>query len=161
VVLPLSPTAKALFIEWHDTHCREQENHALPAMVRGAYAKLKGYAPRFALIHAVASNPQATQVEEESVGAALELVEYFKIQVQRVAPLLASHARTPAGRCEQSIKRALAQGRCLPKRAIQRNGNADGPLFKQVWKSLVDQGVIIRDPSDTHRQVYRLRSCTP
>ncbi len=68
IVLPLSPTAKALFIEWHDQHCREQENHALPAIVRGAYAKLKGYAPRFALIHAVASNPRRPRLRRNPSG---------------------------------------------------------------------------------------------
>jgi len=145
VILDLSSHAKDLFIEWHDTHCAEAENPALPPLVRGAYAKLKGYAPRLALIHALAANPHAKQVEERSIGAAVDLVEYFKIQVQRVAPLLGCHARTPEARCEQSIRRAFAHGRSLSRRDAQRAGNAQASVFNPIWAALLKKQVLVLD----------------
>ena len=157
IVLGLSAPAKTLFVEWHDTHCAEQENPALPSLVQGAYAKLKGYAPRFALIHALASNPHAQHIEAESIGAAEDLVEYFKIQVQRVAPLLARHARTPEACCEHSIRRALARGKRLTKRDIQRAGNTPADLFNHIWAALLTKGALIPGTDETQRKVFQLR----
>ncbi len=158
VILGLSSNAKALFIEWHDKHCAEAENPALPPLVRGAYAKLKGYAPRLALIHALAANPHAKQVEEGSIGAAVDLVEYFKTQAQRVAPLLGCHARTPEARCEQSIRRACAHGRSLSKRDAQRAGNAQASVFNPVWAALLKKQVLDLDTDVSGRpKHYRLR----
>jgi len=130
LVLTVSPAAKQLFIEWHDKHCTEQENPHLPPLVRGAYTKLKGYAPRLALIHALA---EAHQVEAESIGAAAELVEYFKIHVRRVAPLLWSDARTDEGLCKASLMRQFANGRRLKKREAQRSGTFKAYIFNSVW----------------------------
>jgi hypothetical protein len=77
VILDLSPNAKALFIEWHDKHCAEAETQLCPRSC-GASRQAEGYAPRLALIHALATNPHATQIEEGSIGAAVDLVEYSK-----------------------------------------------------------------------------------
>jgi hypothetical protein len=158
VVLNLSPAAKQLFIEWHDKHCADQENVNLPTLVRGAYAKLKGYAPRFALIHALASNPDSQQVEAESIGAAAELVEYFKVQVQRVAPLLGCYARTPEGRCKASLRRAYENGRRLSKREAQRSGNAHASVFNAVWAEWVRTGVLLPEMNEEGRQVYYMKA---
>ena len=87
-------------------------------------------------------------------------MEYFSIQVQRVAPLLGCHARTPEGRCEQSIRRALAHGKGMTKRQAQRFGNADADIFNKVWTALLKKRVIIPDTDKTPCQTFRLRVAT-
>jgi hypothetical protein len=157
IVLELTLKAKQLFVEWHDQHCVEQESLDLSPFCRGAYAKLKGYAPRFALIHALATNPDAREVTEESIGAAADLVEYFKIQAKRVDPLLGKRARTPLGRCQESIKRAFARKRQLTKREAQRSGNATAELFNAAWDSLLARGVVIPNELSGRTRTFCLR----
>jgi hypothetical protein len=157
LLLDLTPEAKELFVEWHDKHCEEQEDMALPAIVRGAYAKLKGYTPRFALIHALASNPSARQVDVDSIGAAAELADYFKLQVRRVAPLLGSAAKTPIGRCRHSLLRIFAGGRKVTKRDAQRSVTATTDVFHGVWDELVRQDRLISE-TDGRRTLFSLRS---
>ena len=51
-----------MYTEFHDMHCQETEDPALSPMLRGFYAKLKGYCARLALIHAICTNPNAVEI---------------------------------------------------------------------------------------------------
>ena len=157
VVLRFSRKAKELFVKWHDMHCTEQEDLTLPGLVRGAYSKLKGYGARLALIHALASNPNAQEVDVESVGAAADLTDYFKKQVQRVAPLLGASARTPEGRCKQSLQRLFSNGKRLTKREAQRAGNAEAKVFNTVWNAWIQEKRLVPDTTNNHRHVFYMR----
>jgi hypothetical protein len=105
VYLDLTPDARSLFVKWHDAHCAEAESPSLSPFLQGGYAKLKGYGARLALIHAVTTDPTATAVGAESVAAAADLIDYFKAQAAKVAPLLSHSKWNPIERCRQEIRR--------------------------------------------------------
>ena len=142
VVLGLDPLAKALFMKWHDEHCAKLEAPHLSPILKGFHAKLKGYCARFALIHALCVNPEATEIPPVSVAAACELVDYFAGQCRLVAPLLVRTHLSPWEKCERDIRRALSGGRVLPKRSVQRAGNSKAKIFNPVWDDLIKAGTI-------------------
>ncbi len=105
--------------------------------LQGMYAKLKGYCARLALIHAVCTDPMAPAVEQSSVAAAADLVDYFKAQARKVIPLLSQRRATVHQRCEQDIKRALSGRKVLTKRELQRTGNTPAGVFNEVFEAMV------------------------
>ena len=154
VVLGLHPVAKTLFMKWHDEHCAKLEAPYLSPILKGFYAKLKGYAARFALIHALCENPQATEIPPESIAAACDLVDYFAGQCRLVAPLLVRTHLNPREKCERDIRRALSGGQVLRKRTVQRAGNSNAEIFNPAWDSLVKAGTI--SPSTDRAGYFRL-----
>jgi hypothetical protein len=159
IILDLSPAAQGFFREWHDVHCHETESRNLPPELRGFYAKLKGYCPRLALIHAVCDSPDTQTVGIESVAAAADLVDYFKANATKVMPFLTPKKLSPHEKCEREIRRMLASGHILTKREVQRNGNSTARVFNEVWDALLkaDQLVEIEKPETKgSRTGYRL-----
>ncbi|TKB64001.1 MAG: DUF3987 domain-containing protein [Nitrospira sp.] len=146
VVLGLHPVAKTLFVKWHDEHCAKLEAPHLSPILKGFHAKLKGYAARFALIHALCENPRATEIPPESIAAACDLVDYFAGQCRLVAPLLVRTHLSPQEKCERDIRRALSGGQVLCKRTVQRAGNSKANVFKCAWDALVKDGTIYQAP---------------
>jgi hypothetical protein len=151
-VLELSTDAARLFVQWHDHHCTETESPVVDPALRGYYAKLKGYCPRLALIHALCLNPKCNLIEEESVAAAADLIEYFKRQVARLVPYLKPSKKSGQERCEDAIRRALKNGRILTKRQLCRLGNAPATTFNPVFQAMLETGTLI----DMEKQRYRL-----
>ena len=90
------------------------------------------------------------EVDVESVGVAADLTDYFKKQVQRVGPLLRASARTPEGRCKQSLQRLFSNGKRLTKREAQRAGNAEAKVFNTVWNAWVQEKRLVPDTTDNH-----------
>jgi hypothetical protein len=83
-------------------------------------------------------NPEANAIGKESVGAAADLVEFFKAQAARVAPLLVRKRLTQHERCEREIRRLLAGGKVLTKREVQRYSNAPATIFNDVFQALLE-----------------------
>jgi hypothetical protein len=158
VVLGLHPLAKTLFKKWHDEHCAKLDTPHLSPILKGFYAKLKGYAARFAMIHALCVNPQATEIPAESIAAACELVDYFAGQCRLVAPLLVRTHLSPQEKCERDILRVLKGGQACTKRIVQRAGNSKAEVFNQAWDALVRAGTIHPDPNQAGR--FRLAEAT-
>lgn len=142
VSLALTSEAQARFIQWHDQHCSQTEDKSLPPFLRGVYAKLKGYGPRLALVHAVVSNPSAANVERGSVDAAIVLVEYFKTQAWRVMPLIGQRRTNAVDRCKEEIRRKLSVCRSMKRRELQKNSAFDAEVFNQALCELRSPGII-------------------
>lgn len=142
VSLALTSEAQARFIQWHDQHCSQTEDTSLPPFLRAVYAKLKGYCPRLALVHALVSNPSADKVERVSVDAAIAMVDYFKAQAWRVMPLLGQSKTSEVERCKAEIRRKLSVSRSLKKRDLQHNSAFQAETFNQALNELTSPGVI-------------------
>lgn len=158
IILTLTTHARHLFSTWHDEHCAEMELDC-PAESRGFWAKLKGICGRLALIHAVCTDPSATTVTEASISAACDLTDYFRRQVEKVAPLFAKRKPSPHRRCEDEIRRALAGGRRLSKRAIQRSGHSPATVFNEVFGAMIQAEQLDEFPlpgGRGERKVYQL-----
>ncbi len=132
VVLPLTPAAKGFFTNWHDVHCQEGEDTNLSSFMQAVYSKLRGYGGRFALIHAVCSNPGAAVVDVESVAAAAAQIEYFKRQAFKVDAALPQKKNDPLERCKTAIRRRLSVCRALKRRELQRRIKCTAEIFNQA-----------------------------
>jgi len=98
ISLPFTANAQHIWAEWYNGHFLEPEVTSLAEdYLSGPWAKLEAYAPRLALILHLAriadGDPTAGGmcVDEESLTAALAIVEYFKSHVRRVYALLHAH----------------------------------------------------------------------
>lgn len=143
VSLPLSDEAITLFREWHDIHCKESEQQSLPPFLRAAYAKLKGYCPRLALIHALATNPATERVERVSVEAAIQLVNYFKVQARKVMPLIGQNKSSEVERCKAEIRRKLSVSRSMKKRDIQKSSAFDAAVFNEAFTEMTAPQLVV------------------
>ncbi len=119
--LTLTPEAQERFIEWHDQHSLEGVEQASSPFLQGVYSKLKGYCARLSLIHALGTNPQAKQVEIESLEAGITLVDYFKAQAFRVDGFFSLGKHHPVKKFKVSIRRKLSDCRHIKKRDLQRS----------------------------------------
>jgi hypothetical protein len=86
--LPLSPEAKAVWIEFYERHAKRQAR-APSASLAAAFSKLEGYAARFALIfHVVRTshveNPATTPIDVESMRCGIEVAELCAYEAVRV-----------------------------------------------------------------------------
>lgn len=160
VRLNLTEDGKKLFVEWHDSHCAEGEDANLSGYLQGAYAKLKGYCARLALIHALCTDPTATSVNDESVAAAAGLIEYFKGEAKKVDAALGRGKNHPVELCKAAIRRQLSVCRCLKKRDLQRKMNANADIFNQAIAEMRLAEVTV-GISDGQEVVYPNRKLTP
>lgn len=92
VMLHFTPAGRKVWREWTEAHADEQNAPAFPAVLSGPWQKMMAYAARLALIvHRVrwaAGEHVSHDVDEQSMGAAGELVDYFKSHARRVYALL-------------------------------------------------------------------------
>lgn len=143
VILAMTSDGLEKYVIWHDRICLEMEVPTLSPVLKGFYAKLKGYCGRLALIHALCVDPNALSVGVGNVDAAIAMTEYFKCQAEKVCALLAQPKKTPLERCEREILRNLSHGRIITKRQLQQGGNAEAAVFKTVFDQLVASGKIV------------------
>jgi hypothetical protein len=136
--LRLTREAQARFEEWVNSHGQEMDSPSLSPALKVFYAKLRGYCARLALIHALATDPQAKEIGETSVLAAAAQVDNFKAQASKVADRLCRFVGvgTPIERCKEAIRRKLRGGQRLKKREIQRCTNYDRKVFLQAFEAL-------------------------
>lgn len=141
VELPLTPDAQEHFIAWHDALSEEAEVDTCSAFIRASYSKLKGYCGRLALIHALGTDPKATEIGMESIKAAEELVSYFKGQAGRIAPVLTPFKSSTVERCKAEIRRKLSASRFLKKRELQKNSAFSADIFNKALEELLEPEV--------------------
>jgi hypothetical protein len=142
----LTPDGTVVFRDWHDCHFEKLEESHVDPKLRGFYSKLKGYCARLALIHAVSTDPDAEEVDKDSVEAAIAQIEYFKGQVERVVQHMGGSvgvgtvgtrdSRIWACRC--GIVRHVQAGKVGSRREAQRLGNHPADIFNPAWDSLVN-----------------------
>ena len=91
----MTPDASALFGEWFNAHCLETEQPDFPAHLKGAWAKMRAYCGRLALVLtmlSVAYDPtyegQNPVIDMVAVQDAIILLNYFKNHARRVRSLL-------------------------------------------------------------------------
>jgi hypothetical protein len=88
VVIPFSPLGKHVWRSWITEHCVQQEEFELQDSLRGAWAKMPGYAARLALVLQMCrwacAEAVSDAVDETSMAGAAQLIEYFKAHVRRV-----------------------------------------------------------------------------
>ncbi len=153
-VLDLTPGAWDRYQQWHDAHCELSEGENVSSALRGFYSKHKGYCLRLALIHAVSSDPDACQVDVESVQAAIEQTEYFKQQAAQVVSRLNVGVGTVGSKeyrvwlCRERIVKGFREGRFHTRRDAQRMGNYPAEIFREAWDSLVHPSRLIEGPKD-------------
>ena len=145
--MDLTPAAFERFQEWHDRLMEEMEQPAFPEHLKGFFSKLKGYCARLALIHALASDPTAETIGEESILAATKQIEFFKGQAIKVAERIGLSVGTDlqgkVEKCRDSIVRAVRRRGPSKRRDIQRATNCSNTEFSKAWESLFQ-----REPGD-------------
>jgi hypothetical protein len=137
-VLKLSPEARTIWVQWHDSHCAEMERPGLHPFLRGAYAKLKGYCARLALIHALATDPTVIEISPQSMEAGIQLTEYFRSQAIRVSSLFVQHRGSNIERCEREIVAKVTASPGDKKRDYQRRSAFDGTIFNAALDGLLN-----------------------
>jgi len=140
----MTPDAWAAFELWHNDHCKQMESRTLTPGLKGFYSKHRGYCARLALCHAVALDPDMTEVTLESVNAAIAQIEYFKEQAAGIVRQLDVGVGTVGTRsyrvwsCREGIVRHVKGGRMRNRRAVQRQLNYERDIFTDAWDSLVN-----------------------
>jgi DNA polymerase I-like protein with 3'-5' exonuclease and polymerase domains len=89
--LPLSPEAKAVWVEFYNGWAQEQAG--VDGELAAAFAKLEAYAARFALLHHVVNRvargeDDRAPVERESVEAGIALCRWFANEARRIYSML-------------------------------------------------------------------------
>jgi hypothetical protein len=106
------------------------------------YAKLKGCCARIALILALCTDPDSNEVGTQSIGAACDIIDYFKAHADQILPLSVKGKRTPEKQCEDKILRRYEGGEVLTKREVQRSFTCDVVVFNKTHAALVELGRI-------------------
>lgn len=112
-VLRFTPTGKRAWVEWITDHYSEMDAPDFPVNLRGPWAKMQGYAARFALIlhlcRRACGESQSPDVDEASMLASADLADYFKSHAKAVYRQLRA---TPE---DQQLTDALAWIRRQPE----------------------------------------------
>jgi len=146
--LAFTDEAKTEWITWYNDHCLEPYHQDFPAILKGPWAKLRGYSVTLALILALSDNSKATVVSKEPALGAISLIEeYFKPHLKRLYPKMLSRKRTPFDLCRAAIMRVLDQ-RNLTHKEIRQGirGRFKGDLVREVLEDLRDSGTIATRP---------------
>lgn len=146
VCIHLSRAAKRIWVRWNAEHADEQNKPSFPAVLSGPWQKMVSYAARLALIvHSLrwaAQEPVGHDVDEQSMAAACDLVEYFKSHARRVYTLL--HMSADDKRALAAIEWIRRQpGQKATSRAIQRchvGGVKTAEEAKTLLMDLVERG---------------------
>lgn len=110
---------RQLWREWYDETADEMRDDALPASLKGIWAKLPSQLARLSLILHVSwaadagQQPTAT-IPESTLAAAVVLADYFKAH----ARVVMGEVRTPRSRLEDRILRGLASAGACSTRTI-------------------------------------------
>lgn len=143
VPLSLTSEAQRFWRTWHDNHMQESES--VSPQMRGFYSKLKGYCARLALIHALASDPEAEAISLASLQAAAGQIEFFKQEMVKVLNhlcLSVGRHTHEVERAREVILRALKKQGGITRRDAQRLQNCNASTFGFVWDSLTNPQLI-------------------
>ena len=142
--LPLSHDAKQRFVQFYNEWARLQAD--AEGDLASVYSKLEAYAARFALIHSVVTHVTKgtadSQVEAESVEAAVELVRWFAAETRRIYTALAESDD------DRHTRRLIDLIRCkggrITARELQRSNSRRFPNAEAAEKDLqllIDAGL--------------------
>ncbi|MCA8975046.1 MAG: DUF3987 domain-containing protein, partial [Planctomycetes bacterium] len=149
--LPLDDEARRLFVAFHD----QNGSASLAAAQKGdgdlaaALSKLRGYAPRLALVLALARAAESGTAEllqvidGESMRGAIDLVHYFESECRRLYARMA--ATTPSSRKAKVLARFRQGGADGASRTDIRDclgRNARGEEISAIVDALVDEALI-------------------
>lgn len=106
VVVTFTDEGRGTFIEWVNSHHKEQEDLLFPENLRGPWAKLEGYCARLALIlqeaRYVSGEAKSESVDAPSVEGAAALIDYFKSHARKV------YSRLHVTKEDKQVELALA-----------------------------------------------------
>jgi hypothetical protein len=105
VDLPLTPDAKLRWIAFFNSHAAEQTQ--LNDELAAAWSKGEGYAPRFALLFELITNPMSEVISAESMEAGIELARWFMDEAARVYADLGGNYDSPDAREARELGRVV------------------------------------------------------
>ena len=105
LVVGLAADARPVWQDWYDGHAREAEAADFPEVLVGPWSKLASYAARLALVvhllRQACGEAVGADVDAESLGRAVRLVDYFKSHARAV------YARLRQSRTTSRVERAV------------------------------------------------------
>jgi hypothetical protein len=106
LVVDLAADARPVWQDWYDGHAREAEAAGFPEVLVGPWSKLVAYAARLALVvhllRQACGEAVGDDVDAESLGRAVRLVDYFQSHARAV------YARLRRSRTTSRVVRAVA-----------------------------------------------------
>lgn len=144
-VLGFTPEAEQAWIAWYDAHAAESEDPDLGESLQGVWIKLETYALRLLLIvqllRFACDEASDTEIDAESVGRGILMVDYFKAHARRVHDGLAEQ---PADRRAELARRWIeTHGGEATARELQRKnvaGICRATEANTMLRNLVDRG---------------------
>ncbi len=118
VILPLSSEAKALWVEFYDAHAEEQET-LVDDRESSAWSKLEAYAARFALIFTLCRNPDAVDIDGQSMADGIRLTRWFCAEIKRVYAMLSESPKEQKENALVALIRDKFGGRITPRELCQ------------------------------------------
>jgi DNA-binding HxlR family transcriptional regulator len=142
-VVRLGPEAAARWKAWYDAHTTETAAETFPRRLRGPWAKMPAQLARLTLILHALSDPMPAEVAVETLGAAIDLIDYFKSHARRVHRHLGQQRRDLAVRVLQALKeRGESSQSDLLRDVFQRNVPAE--RLRAALEQLEDAGLVRR-----------------
>jgi hypothetical protein len=153
VVLSLSPEAKTEWIKFYGEWATEQ--NGLDGGLAAVYAKLEGYAARFALVHHIVScvengTDTATDVGVESIRAGIELARWFGQEARRIYSSVLEPAKSGTPQLTETIRE---NGGNMSVRELMRTNNRkypDAKTAEDALNKLVESGTAEWDNPKTN-----------
>jgi hypothetical protein len=127
-VLRLSDEAKPVWIDWYNAWAKEQA--AVEGELAAAFAKLEGFAARFALIHHISScaalqTDDAIPIEADAIEAGIALARWFAGEARRIYSTLSES--TEEREIRALVEFVRAQGGSITVRQLQRSNGRKYP----------------------------------
>lgn len=153
-VARLDRDALKMWGQWYDANAAERESDALPASVKGTWAKLPSQLARLALILHVANacdraETVGTWISAQTLVEAADLVEYFKLHARAAL----SELRTTRPAFEERIRRGVGElGSCTTRTIhidILHNSVKYGRLKSTLERMLEDGKIAVADMPPT------------
>lgn len=137
--------ARRIWVEFIEEHYKDQEDPIFPDSLRGPWAKMEGYAARLALIihmlRYICDETADEDIDEQSMSAAADLIDYFKSQTQRVYAELRT---TPEDRKAEKVWAWIQkQGGTVTAREVLRShvgGIKKSDEAKKTLRDLAERG---------------------
>jgi hypothetical protein len=157
IAVQLAPDAKRLWVEFYDEFAGVQENAGDDDLC-AAFAKIEGYAPRFALVFQLvrwAASPDRAEgpIDERSIAAAIRLARWFAYETERVYSML---RETDAERSARELADFIrGKGGRITARQLQqgpRAFRASVEVAEEALQALVDAGRGVWEPQPAGEQ---------
>ncbi len=139
VAITMSAGARARWVDWFDGNARR--TFAADGPTAAALAKIEEYAARLGLVLALAADPGATEVDEQSMRAGIRLAGWHAGEAERI---YAAFAASPADRAENDLVQMIREkfGGQVTPRELKRTSRQYQPtsVAEAALQSLADAG---------------------